>query len=65
MASEFYLPGRVVAKTEAEAITEIARQITERSFTALEPIRPYPCKVQHRPNDTWWEHYTKVECGGD
>lgn len=61
MVSMLYLPGRVIAKTKEEAITKIVDHITRIGFLAVEPIKPYPCKVQYRPDETWWEHYTNVQ----
>ncbi|GBG57043.1 hypothetical protein SPFL3102_03501 [Sporomusaceae bacterium FL31] len=57
------LPGRVVARTMAEAKELIKGRIIAKGLILLEPVRPYPCNVQHLNNGIWWEYYVKVKSG--
>lgn len=55
------LPGRVIAPTIDQAVELIAQRIAAKGFILLEPVRPYPCGVQHLKEDIWWEYYAKIK----
>lgn len=56
-------PGRVVAKTKADAVKMIEEQIRSRGFTPAGDIKPYPCRVQPDTETTWFEFYVHVNQG--
>lgn len=61
MDSFLLLPGRVVAKTREEAAELIKERVIAKGLTLIEPVRPYPCNVQHLQDAIWWEYYAKVK----